>query len=317
MKSLTKSLSIAIAILASTLLVGCRITNPDVAAGSGSGSGSGNVTGPFTIGGTVTGLAAGSTGVVLQDNAGDNLTVSGNGTFSFKTAVVSGKTYNVSIFAPPTTPPQTCTVANGQGTAIANVNAVQITCSSGTVSIGGNVIGLLGIGLVLQDNGGDNLAVPTSNPFTFKTALAIGSAYNVTILTQPTSPSQTCTVTYGIGTANVNVGNIQITCSTGTLSVGGTVSGLAKSGSGLVMQDNGGDNLVVGANGTFTFPTLIPSGGSYNVTILSQPSGPNQTCTVTGGQGTTTAKITNIQVICPAIFHAIGGTVVGVIGQNG
>jgi hypothetical protein len=41
----------------------------------------------------------------------------------------SGKPYNVSVFAPPSSPPQTCTVATGSGTAIANVTNVQITCS--------------------------------------------------------------------------------------------------------------------------------------------------------------------------------------------
>jgi hypothetical protein len=115
----------------------------------------------------------------------------------------------------------------------------------------------------------------------------------------------------------VNVGNIQITCSTGTLSVGGTISGLAKSGSGIVLQNNGKDSLVVGSNGSFTFPTLIPAGGAYNATIQSQPAGPNQLCTVTGGQGTTVVNINSIQIVCNAIFHTIGGTTVGVVGQNG
>ena len=107
-----------------------------------------------------------------------------------------------------------------------------------------------------------------TNPFTFKTAAVIGAAYNVTVLTQPTSPTQTCTVTNGSGTASANVGNIQITCSTGTLSIGGTVSGLAKAGSGIVLQDNGGDSVALKANGTFTFPTLLSSGAAYTITIL-------------------------------------------------
>jgi hypothetical protein len=155
-----------------------------------------------------------------------------------------------------------------------------------------------------------------AGPFTFKTALPIGSTYAVTVSTQPTSPAQTCTVTNGSGTANANVGNIQITCSTGTLSVGGTVTGLSKTGSGLVLQNNGGDNLTVKANGSFTMPTLIPAGGAYKITILSQPTGPNQTCTVSNGTGTANANVTNVQVVCPAIFHTIGGTVVGLIGTN-
>src|SRR5882672_4203464 len=210
MKPIIKPFCLAIlVVMTSALLVGCNLRR----ASSGSNSGPGPVGGPFTIGGVVTGLTSGSTGLVIQDNAIDNLTISGNGTFTFKTAIANGKGYNVSISTPPTTPPQTCTVASGSGTATANVATVQITCSTGTLSIGGNVVGLLGTGLVLQNNGGDDLAIATSNPFTFKTAVAIGSNYLVTVRTQPTSPTQTCTVTNGTGTANANVGNIQITCS--------------------------------------------------------------------------------------------------------
>src|SRR6266550_728385 len=314
MKPIIKPFSLAMLVLmTSALLVGCNLRR----SGSGSNPGPGSSTGPFTIGGVVTGLTTGSTGLVIQDNAIDNLTITGNGTFTFKTAIVSGKGYNVSVSTPPSTPPQTCTVANFAGTANANVTNVQITCSTGTLSIGGTVVGLLGTGLVVQNNAGDDLAIATSNPFTFKTAVAIGSTYLVTVRTQPTSPTQTCTVTNGTGTANANVGNIQITCSTGTISIGGTVTGLAKAGSGIVLQNNGGDSLSIRANGTFTMPTLVSAGSGYKITILTQPSGPNQTCIVTNGTGTANANVTNVQIVCPAIFHTIGGTTVGVVGNNG
>jgi hypothetical protein len=229
---------------------------------------------------------------------------------------VSGKPFNVSIFTPPTSPAQTCTVASGAGTALANISNVQITCSTGTASIGGNVVGLLGVGLVLLNNGGDALSVATSNPFTFKTAIPIGQPYAVTISSQPKTPTQTCTVTNGSGTAAGNIGNIQITCSTGTLSVGGTVSGLAQGGTGVILQNNGGDNIVVTANGSFTMPTLVISGSTYNVTILTEPTAPNQACTVTAGSGTANANVSNIQIKCPAIFYTIGGTAVGLVGTT-
>jgi hypothetical protein len=266
------------------------------------------------MGGTVSGLSG--TGLVLQDNGGDNLSISANGSFTFKTSLASGAKYAVTVLTQPTGPAQTCTVTSGSGTASANVTNVQVTCSTGTASVGGNAVGLSGTGLVLQNNGGDNLAVATSGSFTFATAIPLGSAYLVTVFTQPKNPSQTCTVTNGSGTASGNVGNIQVTCSTGTLSIGGTVTGLAKAGSGIVLQDNGGDNLTVKANGTFTFPTLVPAGGAYKVTIFTQPSGPNQVCTVTNGAGTANANVTSVQVSCPAIFHTIGGTVVGLVGTN-
>jgi len=306
MKSPIKFTFLVSLLISSVLLSAC--SGP---AGTTTGGGGG---GPYTIGGTVTGLTG--TGLVLQDNGGDNLSITGNTAFTFKTSIAKGLPYNVAVSTPPSNPAQTCTVSNSAGTANANVTNVLITCSTGTVSIGGNVVGLQGTGLTLQDNGGDNLSVAVSGPFTFKTALTIGSSYAVTVSVNPTSPAQTCTVTNGTGTANANVGNIQVTCSTGTLSIGGSVTGLAKTGSGIVLQDNGGDNLTLKANGTFTFPTLVPAGGAYKVTILTQPSGPNQVCTVSNGSGTANANVTNVQVVCPAIFHTIGGTVVGLVGTN-
>lgn len=312
MKFAKKSPLFASLFLVSSLLF-AACSGPVGGAGGGGGVGTGGA-GPYTIGGTVTGLTG--TGLVLQNNGGDNLTITGNTTFTFKTTIAAHQPYNVAVFASPSNPVQTCTVSGGQGTATANVTTVVITCSTGTASIGGQVVGLLGTGLTLQDNGGDSLTVPVAGPFTFKTALPLGSAYVVTVSTQPSSPTQTCTVTNGSGTANANVGNIQITCSTGTLSIGGTVTGLAKAGSGVTLQDNGGDNLLVKANGSFTFPTLVPSGGTYKVTILSQPSGPNQTCTVANGTGTANANVVNVQIVCPAITHTIGGTVVGLVGTN-
>lgn len=279
-------------------------------SGSGGSGGSGGST-SFTIGGSVTGLSG--TGLVLQNNGGDSLTITSNGPFTFATKVTGA--YSVIVLTQPSNPDQTCTIIGGTGTAIANVTTVAVTCTTGTVTVGGQVTGLSGKGLVLQNNGKDNLTLNASGTFTFATPIAIGSAYSVTVLTQPTSPSQICTVANGSGTATGNVGNIVVTCSTGTLSIGGSVSGLA--GTGMVLQDNGGDNLTITANGNFTFPTLLPSGATYTVTILTQPSGPAQTCTVTNGQGTATANVTDVQIVCPAVFHTIGGMVVGLYIPTG
>ena len=62
-----------------------------------------------------------------------------------------------------------------------------------------------------------------------------------------------------------------------TYTIGGTVTGLT--GAGLVLQDNGGDNLTVSANATsFTFSTAVASGGAYSVTVLTQPAGQSCMC---------------------------------------
>ncbi|MBI5532269.1 MAG: hypothetical protein HY898_06125 [Deltaproteobacteria bacterium] len=102
------------------------------------------------------------------------------------------------------------------------------------------------------------------------------------------------------GTAG-NAGNAGNAGSAGTalgpFTIGGVVGGLL--GTGLVLQNNGGDDLPIPASDLFTFKTPIPSGQTYQVTALQQPTGPDQVCTITNGSGTVgSANVTNVQVIC-------------------
>jgi subtilisin-like proprotein convertase family protein/subtilisin family serine protease len=172
-------------------------------------------------------------------------------------------------------------------------------------TVGGTVAGLSGSGLVLQLNGGGNLAVGGDGPFTFSTQVAGGSAYAVGVAAQPTGPSQTCTVSNGTGSVTANVTNVAVSCVVNSFTVGGSVSGLL--GTGLVLQNNGGDNLAIGADGAFTFGSPILSGAGYAVTVLTQPSGPVQTCTVTNGSGTVGAgNVTSVNVACNGTFTIAG-----------
>lgn len=81
-----------------------------------------------------------------------------------------------------------------------------------------------------------------------------------------------------------------------TRTIGGSVTGLA--GAGLVLRNNGGDDLAIGAAGPFVFATPVVQGGAYAVTVLAQPAG--QTCTVTNGSGTASAAVTSVRVDCRA-----------------
>lgn len=168
-----------------------------------------------------------------------------------------------------------------------------------TYSIGGTVTGLSGT-VVLQDNGGDNLSVTASGAFTFATKVNSGAAYAVTVMTQPSG--QTCTVTNGSGTASGNVTNVAVACASSSsgVTIGGTVTGLT--GAGLVLLDNGGDNLTVSQNGSFTFKTSVASGKAYAVTVGTQPTG--QTCTVVSGSGT--AGSTNVTTVAVNCVGAVG-----------
>jgi len=254
----------------------------------------------YTIGGTLYGLAG--TGLVLQDNAGDNLPISSNGGFIFATALASGAKYSVTVLTQPSSPAQTCVVTNPSGTASANVSSAVVTCNTNTFTVGVVVSGLTGTNMVLQNNGSDNLSVNANGTYTFANAINRGSSYSVTVLTQPSAPAQTCGVTNGYGTATIaNITGIQVNCfpTTVTDTIGVTVTGLALTAMNpVVLQNNSGDNLSVSANGSFNFPTAIANGSTYSVTVLTQPSSPAQTCSVTVGSGTATKNVSGIPVNC-------------------
>ncbi|MCP5021750.1 MAG: hypothetical protein GY930_08215, partial [bacterium] len=162
-------------------------------------------------------------------------------------------------------------------------------------TVGGTISGLTGT-LVLQNNGGDDLTLTADGAFTFATALADGAAYDVTVLTQPAG--QICTITTGSGTlAGADVTNVAANC-VNTFTVGGSVSGLTGT---LVLQNNGGDDLILTADGAFTFTTALADGSAYDVTVLTQPAG--QICTITTGSGTLAgADVTNVAANCVNTF---------------
>ena len=81
---------------------------------------------PNSVGGTVTGLAAGAS-VLLDNGAGTQVAVGQNGVFSFPGLLTAGSAYAVTVAVQPAG--QTCSVANGGGTAVAGVQAqVTVNC---------------------------------------------------------------------------------------------------------------------------------------------------------------------------------------------
>ena len=278
-----------------------------VACGGGSLSGVQHTT-TYTIGGTVSGIPTGAS-VILQ-NGSQTLTVSQNGSFTFPKAVDSGTSYNVTVATPP--PGDSCSVTNGSGTANANITNITVACTAAASSytISGTLSGLAsGASVVLQDNNSDNLTLTADGNFTFATQIASGAAYSVTVLTQPTG--QLCSVANASGTATANVNNVTVTCgaSGNNFTIGGTLSGLS-SGT-VVLENNGADDLSLSANGQFTFLSPIAAGGSYSVTVKTQPAGQN--CTVSNGTGTANANVTTVSVACAPVVttYTISGTLSG------
>ncbi len=201
----------------------------------------------YTIGGTLSGLASGVS-VILEDNGGDALTLSTNGTFTFSTPVLSGNTYSVTVSTQPSG--ETCNVSNGNGTATSNVTDVQATCGSTNT---------LSLERVLYSfTGGSDGGTPAGN-------LAIDSAGNLYVTT-------TSGGTFGYGAVVRLSPNSSGGYSESVLySFGGTAGDGATPGGGVIMSSAGDlyGTTEFGGNGCGTVFKLTPTGsGVYTESVL-------------------------------------------------
>ena len=86
-------------------------------------------TNSYTVGGTVSGLASG-TSFTIQNNGTDSQLISSNGAYTFATALANGTSYVVSVSNQPTL--QYCVLTNGSGTlAGGNITIANIACTAG------------------------------------------------------------------------------------------------------------------------------------------------------------------------------------------
>ncbi len=166
--------------------------------------------------------------------------------------------------------------------------------------LGGTTTGLgTGLFTVLEDTvNGEEIRIYSNGDFISPYYFTTSVNYNLTVLTQPVG--QTCVITNGSGTIqNESVTNILVTCTdTPQFTVGGTITGITGIGAAVVLQNNGGDNLSLTTNGSFTFSTPLANGAAYSVTILTQPF-PGECTVVANGSGTITdADVTNVSVAC-------------------
>lgn len=266
-----------------------------------------NVFNGYSIGGSVSGLIAST--LILQNSNGETLTISRNGPFTFPSALPSGSLYSVTVQTQPAG--QTCSISNGSGRVLTtNIDNIVLTCKPVTYTVGGSVNNLTTDGLIIQNNGGNNLAIAAgASSFQFSMPAIQGQNYNVTILTQP--PGLTCNITNGSGTnIRSNITNINIDCTAIPYTISGNIANLG-SNSGLELQNNGGDTLLIAPNSNaFQFNTPLTVGQSYNVTVSQQPTGIS--CTVNYGSGSNIRyDITDVLVNCGNTTFAIGGSISG------
>ena len=253
-----------------------------------------------TIGGQVTGLAAGNS-VTLQNNGGDDLVVSGNGSFTFATPLADAGFYDVTVATQPDTPEQTCVVSNGSGVVMGtNITSVNVDCTVNEYMVGGDLNGLAaGNAVTLQNNGSDVLTLKGDGVFVFNTTLADESTYDVTVQNQPTTPNQFCTVANGSGViAGDDVVDVGVNCVTVQYSVGGELIGLLP-GNELVIRNNGSDEITLTVDGLFVFPTQLDDGAPYSVAVQVEPQSPLQNCEVFFSTGSIQGDdVTDVVILC-------------------
>lgn len=262
----------------------------------------------FKISGNLSGLGADKQ-VILENNQANPTTISSNGKFSFSEPIAANGSYAVTVASQPAG--QSCTVSSSaSGTSVqTDVNVVTVVCSDLVYKISGTVTGLAeGKQVRLLNQGGDETTVSANGGFQFDALTAKNGSYAITVGTQP--QNQICTVSNGTGAGVVaDISNVQVACSEITYTVSGAVTGLL-AGEQLTLRNNAADPLTVTGSGPFTFATPIVEGGSYAVTIGTQPVG--KTCTVSLGSGTGTShNVSDVAVVCSSRSYTIGGMIGG------
>lgn len=190
---------------------------------------------------------------------------------------------------------------------------VALACALGLAACGGSsgdlplyvtVSGITKDGLVLQNNGGDDLAITTAaTQFMFSKYMSTDDKFKITIKKDAAGndilPSNiaSCVITNGEARANYyTYQRALVECYVKPHGLTVTVTGLTASGLVLV---NGSDRKTVDAGATNVKMNDVAEDGQYGVTILQQPTG--QTCTVSNGTGTVgSTDVTGVSVNCAA-----------------
>lgn len=151
-----------------------------------------------------------------------------------------------------------------------------------------------------NDNGTGSVAGGTSGGTTVTSSTRVATVSFRALATGTNSPIEitdsSLVTAEGEGSSVLDTSSLEaaLVTITGSYTIGGTISGLNGT---VVIRNNEGNNLSASSNGNFTFSNAVADGGSYAVTVLSQPFGQN--CTVSNHSGTVSgANVTNVGVVC-------------------
>ena len=242
----------------------------------------------------ISGLPVGGSLRVLNSNTGDDVDVTANQTITLPTQLKNGANYNITLADTPTNPNYTCIATDGSSYIQGADILIEVNCSIDMHTVSGNISGLTGTGLVLQNNGAQDINISaTQTEFNFP-AQEDGSDYLVSVANQPNG--QFCTVTQGYGSINGgDINNVQVTCHQNRHSIKGSISGLLTS---LVLLNlDTGESLAITGNDSFNFQDQAEN-SHYNIMVaFPGPQNPSQSCSISNSQGVIQQDVT-LEVVC-------------------
>lgn len=169
-----------------------------------------------------------------------------------------------------------------------------------TYTVSGAVSGLAPENpFVLLLNDDEELTISADGRFTFLTPLLDEQSYEVAVLSHPSAPNQTCTVSRGAGTISAEeVTDIDVECTFVTYTIGGKVAGLP-AGNQIALRNRKEEELVIHSDGDFVFAEALNDGDSYEVSIHNQQLDPEWFCAVENAAGTLAGEdVTDIDIAC-------------------
>ncbi|MDH5718577.1 MAG: hypothetical protein OEZ22_13205, partial [Spirochaetia bacterium] len=262
----------------------------------------------WTVWVDVTGITSGS--LTLQNNAGDDIPVSADASYSFATMLNDGATYNVTTTNPTG---HLCTVTGGAGTIALSDVTVTVNCIS-TWTVWVDVTGLAGT-FDLQLNGTETINIAADGTYDFATLLTYNTLYTISILN--VSTGNYCTISNESGVMGLaDITNVQINCIP-AWTISGIVTGATPSDSITVQNTVTGETVNsltdTAGNASFNFTQQTPDNAAYNVIVTIPPT--SQSCTVTNSSGIAATDVSNINITCGTswtlsgnISQATGGT---------
>jgi hypothetical protein len=175
----------------------------------------------------------------------------------------------------------------------------QSDLESESFSIGGNISGLNGDSLIIQNSAADDTTITENGHYTLLGTYSDQSTYNLSIVKQPTNPNQHCRLSKINGIVDgEDVIDADVTC-LNTYSVNGEVFDLNSRGT-ITVGLNSSEYLEITEDGAFQFDMEIENGQSYNV--IQSSDGQPVICDIVNGSGVIDSyAITDVYIYCNGV----------------